>query len=118
MSTTEQITQFFDTNGFPVSKESWGELKPILNEAIAGAKNVVVELRWVESGKKFQPAVIDKHQLLYFLEGDGIINLEGKDHKVGKGAGIYLGPQETASITAAPGSKVKLFHITVPNKLP
>jgi quercetin dioxygenase-like cupin family protein len=113
MSTT-QITQFFDTNTFPAVKTPYGELKPILNEAIAGAKNVVVELRWVEPGQKFQPEKIAKHQLLYFLEGAGKINLEGKDYEVGKGAGIYLGPEETASITAGAGSKVKLFHITVP----
>jgi len=52
------------------------------------------------------------------MEGDGTIRLENKDYQVGKGAGVYLGPSETASIEAKSGSTVKLFHLTVPNKLP
>ena len=90
-----------------------------MNEAIAGAKNVIVELRWLEPGQTFKPEILDKHQLIYFMEGEGKIkiNLEGKDYEVGRGAGIYLGPKETASITAG-ASKAKLFHITVPNKIP
>ena len=90
-----------------------------MNEAIAGAKNVVVELRWLEPGQTFKPEILDKHQLIYFMEGAGKIkiNLEGKDYEVGRGAGIYLGPKETASITAG-ASKAKLFHITGANKIP
>jgi hypothetical protein len=116
---TPPVTQFIDTNKLPTVKTPWGELKPILNQAIAGAKNVVVELRWLEPGQTFKPEILDKHQLIYFMEGtDKIkINLDGKDYEVGRGSGIYLGPKETASITAG-GSKAKLFHITVPNKLP
>ena len=62
----------------------------------------MVELRWLEPGQTFKPEILDKHQLLYFMEGTGKIkiNLEGKDYEVGRGAGIYLGPKETASITA------------------
>src|SRR5579862_2760030 len=117
--TTPPVTQYIDTTKLPTTKTSWGELKPILNEAIAGAKNVVVELRWLEPGQTFKPEILDKHQLIYFMEGPGKIkiNLEGKDYEVGRGAGIYLGPKETASITAG-ASKAKLFHITTTNKIP
>jgi hypothetical protein len=116
---TLPVTQYIDTNKLPTVKTPWGELKPILNEAIAGAHNVVVELRWLDPGQTFKPEILDKHQLIYFIEGTGNIkiNLEGKDYEVGRGAGIYLGPKETASITAD-GSKAKLFHITVLNKIP
>jgi len=116
---TPPVTQYIDTNKLPSVKTPWGEVKPILNEAIAGAKNVVVELRWLEPGQTFKPEILDKHQLLYFMEGTGKIkiNLEGKDYEVGTGAGVYLGPKETASITAL-GSKAKLFHITSLNKIP
>ncbi len=38
------------------------------------------------------------------MEGNGTIRLEGKDYEVGKGAGVYLGPKETASIAAKAGS--------------
>ena len=57
--------------------------------------------------------VSDKHQLLYLMEGQGSIRLDGQDHDVTKGMGVYLGPSESASIraTAAP---VKIFHLVVP----
>jgi mannose-6-phosphate isomerase-like protein (cupin superfamily) len=110
---TPTITQFIDTNKLPSVKTPQGELKEILNQQIAGAQNVHVSLRWLNPGQKFTPETIEKHQLLYFMEGKGTISLEGKDYEVGKGAGIYLGPKETASITA--GAPVQLFHITVPH---
>jgi quercetin dioxygenase-like cupin family protein len=116
---TPPVTQYIDTNKLPSTKTPYGEVKPILNEAIAGAKNVVVELRWVDAGQTFKAEPKDRHQLIYFMEGAGKIkiNVDGKDYEVGKGAGVYLGPQEAASITAL-GSKAKLFHITGLNKIP
>jgi hypothetical protein len=47
------------------------------------------------------------------MEGKGRIRLEGKDFEVEKGAGVYLGPSETAAIGAA-GGALKLFHLVVP----
>ena len=34
------------------------------------------------------------------MEGKGTINLENKDYDVPRGAGVYLGPSETATIKA------------------
>src|ERR1700722_4632385 len=113
--TTTTVTQFIDTNKLPSVKTPQGELKEIINQAIAGAQNVHVSLRWLNPVQKFTPEIIEKHQLLYFMEGKGTINLEGKDYEVGKGAGVYLGPKETASITGAAGAQLKLFHIVVPH---
>ena len=48
------------------------------------------------------------------MEGEGVIRLENKDYAVKKGAGIYLGPKETASISHAGDSPLKLFHLIVP----
>ena len=48
------------------------------------------------------------------MEGSGKINLENKDYDVGRGAGVYLGPSESATIQAAAGSRLKLFHLIVP----
>jgi hypothetical protein len=33
---------------------------------------------------------------------------------VGKGAGVYLGPSETARVSHAGGRPLKLFHLVVP----
>ena len=108
---------FIDTNKLPKVKTAQGEMIDILNQQLAGAKNVLGTLRWLNSGEKFKAESSDKHQLIYLMEGKGRINLENKDYDVGKGAGVYLGPSESATIQAADGASVKLFHLVVP-KIP
>ena len=107
-------TLFIDTNKLPRKQTPQGEMTEILNNELAGAKNVLGTLRWLKSGEKLNADAGPKHQLLYLMEGKGSINLENKDHEVTKGMGIYLGPSETATITAAPGATVKIFHLVVP----
>jgi mannose-6-phosphate isomerase-like protein (cupin superfamily) len=48
------------------------------------------------------------------MDGKGRIRLDNRDYDVEKGAGVYLGPAETASIRAADGAPLKLFHLIVP----
>lgn len=107
-------TLFIDTNKLPRTRTPQGEWTEILNGPLAGAKNVLGVLRWLKSGEQFKADAGDKHQLLYLMEGSGSINLENTDHQVEKGMGVYLGPSETATIQAAPGSSLKIFHLTVP----
>jgi hypothetical protein len=107
-------TLFIDTNLLPREKSPSGEFTEILNERLEGAKNVLGTLRWLKNGEKFEAAPTDKHQLIYLMEGSGRINLENKDYEVSRGAGVYLGPAETATIQAADGGSVKLFHLIVP----
>ena len=107
-------TLFIDTNKLPRVQSPQGEFTEILNQQLTGAKNVLGTLRWLKSGEKFQSEVSDKHQLLYLMEGQGSIRLDDKNHDVSKGMGIYLGPSETATIQAAPGASVKIFHLVVP----
>ena len=107
-------TLFIDTNTLPRTKSAQGEFTEILNEALAGAKNVKSTLRWLQPGQTFDAAANDRHQLIYLMEGKGSITLNGKSHDAGKGMGVYLGPNETATIQAAPGETVKLFHLVVP----
>ena len=106
-------TIFIDTNSLPKTTTPQGQFTEILNGALAGAKNVLGVLRWIRPGETFKTDSSDKHQLLYLMEGAGRINLENKDHDVTKGMGLYLGPSETATITAT-SSTVKVFHLTVP----
>jgi quercetin dioxygenase-like cupin family protein len=107
-------TIFIDTNKLPRKSTDEGEVTEILNSELVGAKNVHGMLRWIKPGETFQADAGTKHQLLYLMEGKGTINLENKNHEVTKGMGIYLGPSETASISAAPGATVKIFHLVVP----
>ena len=106
-------TIFIDTNKLPRTKTPQGEYTEILNAALTGAKNVLGVLRWIHSGESFTADAGNKHQLLYFMEGSGRISLDSQDHEVSRGMGIYLGPSETATISA-PGSSLKVFHLTVP----
>lgn len=107
-------TLFIETSKLPRVQTPQGEFTEILNEQLAGAKNVLGTLRWLGSGQTYEATGSPKHQLLYLMEGSGSIRLEGKDHDVSKGMGVYLGPSESASITAGEGASMKLFHLEVP----
>ena len=107
-------TTFIDTNQLPRLKGPQGEFTEVLNSQLVGAKNVLATLRWLNAGERFDAEVCDRHQLIYLMEGKGSIRLGGKDYDVAKGAGVYLGPSETASIQAAGGASLKLFHLVVP----
>ncbi len=111
--TTTALT-FIDTNKLPRVNTTQGEVTEILNDALVGAKNVHGELRWLKSGEKFEAAALGKHQLIYLMDGTGTIRLDNKDYEVSKGAGVYLGPQESATIQPGAGASLKLFHLIVP----
>ena len=111
---TATTLTFIDTNQLPRVKTAEGELTEILNHALCGANNVDGMLRWLASGERFTPQVTEKHQLIYLMEGKGRIELDGKAYDASKGAGVYLGPSETATIQAAEGARLKLFHLVVP----
>ena len=108
---------FIDTNTLPRVKTPEGEVTEVLNNTLQGAKNVLGTLRWLTSGEQFHTEPQEKHQLIYLMEGNGTIHLEDKDYEVPRGAGVYLGPSETATIRPAEGQSVKLFHLIVP-KIP
>jgi len=93
---------------------SGGEVAEILNRALCGAENVLGSLRWLGAGEGFDAAAQqDKHQLIYLMEGEGVITLDAKTYAVAKGAGIYLGPAEAASIRQAGAAPLKLLHLVV-----
>ena len=109
-------TTFIKTGDCPKTKlPGAGEVAEILNEKLCGAKNVLGKLRWLGAGDKLQAAAKkNEHQLIYLMEGQGVITLNAKDYAVGKGAGIYLGPDEQASVRHAGSAPLKLFHLVVP----
>jgi hypothetical protein len=108
---------FIDTNKLPRKKTPEGEVTEILNRDLCGAKNVVAALRWLKSGENFKAVASGQHQLLYLMEGKGSIRLDNKNYAVSKGAGVYLGPSESATIQPVAGASLKLLHLVVP-KIP
>ena len=108
---------FIDTNKLPRNRTTQGEVTEVLNRDLCGARNVVAALRWLKSGEKFNTAASDKHQLIYLMDGKGSIFLNDEKYEVSKGAGVYLGPSESATIQPAAGAVLKLFHLVVP-KIP
>lgn len=111
-------TTHIDTNAVPrTGLNGQGEFAEILNKELCGAENVTGMLRWLQAGDEYAAeALAQTHQLLYLMEGEGSITLEGKSYDVARGAGIYLGPSETASIRHRGDAALKLFHLVVPIK--
>ena len=106
---------YIDSNKMPRTKvEGAGEFAEILNNELAGAKSVVATLRWLKGGDRLEAGGGNSHQLLYLMEGEATIRLNQADQLVAKGAGVYLGPSETARITHAGSAPLKLFHLVVP----
>jgi hypothetical protein len=106
---------FIDTNKLPKNASAGqGQITEVLNEALCGVRNLHGSLRWLKSAETFKPDVADKHQLIYLMEGKGCIRLDDRDYDVEKGAGIYVGPSEMATIQAAKGATLKLFHLVIP----
>jgi quercetin dioxygenase-like cupin family protein len=107
---------FIKTGDCPKRKNAGaGEVAEIMNEKLCGAKNGLGMLRWLRAGERLQAgAEKNSHQLIYLMEGQGVITLNAKDHEVGKGAGIYLGPNEQATVRHTGSAPLKLFHLVVP----
>lgn len=106
---------YIDTNEIPRTQvAASGEVAEILNNDLAGARNVVAKLHWLNSGDHLDAGPEKSaHHLLYLVEGEATITLNAQDHRVGKGAGVYLGPSEGARITHAGSAPLKLFHLVV-----
>ena len=110
-------TTFIDTNKCPrqTLSEASGQVAEVLNAELCGARDVLGMLRWLDRGETFDANPLpNSHQLLYLMEGDGVIRLEGKEYQVEKGAGVYLGPGEGASLSHAGSDPLKAFHLIVP----
>jgi glyoxylate utilization-related uncharacterized protein len=106
---------YIDTNRIPrAAMAGAGEVSEILNGRLAGAKNVVAKLHWLNRGDRLEAGEPNFHHLLYVMEGEADIVLNGADLRVGKGAGVYLGPSEIAHLSHAGAAPLKLFHLTVP----
>jgi quercetin dioxygenase-like cupin family protein len=91
-----------------------GEYAEIINQALCGAENVVGSLRWLDTDQRLDAAARPGHcQLVYLMEGDGEIELEGKTYAVGKGAGVFLDVGEQASVANRGQGTLKLFHLVV-----
>jgi len=110
-------TTHIDTNSVRRKelKGGQGEVAEIVNKALCGAENVLGMLHWLKSNEHFAAEPLENtHQLLYFMEGDGVIRLGDKNVEVKRGGGVYLGPTETASIHHAGKSTLKVLHLVVP----
>jgi hypothetical protein len=106
---------FIDTNKLPRSNApDLGDFTEVLNKDLCGAENVVGTLHWLREKQHLDSRGDGKtHRLLYVMEGAGTITLNSKEYAVKKGAGVYLGPSESASILQNGVEPLKLFRLTV-----
>jgi mannose-6-phosphate isomerase-like protein (cupin superfamily) len=109
-------TTFIDTNAIERTRSAGGgQVAEILSHRLCGAKNVRGMLRWLGAGDRLDlQSDANSNQLVYLMEGAGTITLNGNEHGVSKGAGIYLGPSESAHIAQTGATPLKLFHLVVP----
>jgi glyoxylate utilization-related uncharacterized protein len=92
-----------------------GEFAEILNGPLCGAKNVIATLHWLRAGDHLDArSDSNTHQLLYLMEGEAAITLNSEEHRVAKGAGVYLGPSEAARVAHRGSGLLKIFHLVVP----
>jgi hypothetical protein len=91
-----------------------GEVAEILSVSLCGAHNVHGSVRRLQPVESFEPERVDRHQLIYLMDGRGSIRLDPKSYDVERGAGVYIGPRETATIRPASGAALKPFHLIVP----
>jgi hypothetical protein len=111
------VASYVDTNKCSRVKlgGAQGQFAEIVNKDLCGAENVVGSLRWLHKGERFDTESLeDTHQLIYLIEGDGVITLKDKDYEVLQGAGIYLEPREIASVRPAGLHTLRLLHLIVP----
>jgi mannose-6-phosphate isomerase-like protein (cupin superfamily) len=111
-------TTYIDTNQCARIKLAGqqGSVAEIVNRTLCGAENVVGILRWLVEREHFETEILgDRHQLIYLMEGEGVITLDKKSYPVSKGGGIYIGPSETATISHAGAATLKLLHLVVKN---
>ena len=91
--------------------EGLGETAEILNSENCGAEQMSASLRWLGEGERLEVAPLPgSHQVIYMMEGNGVVSLEGKEYDVGPGAGLYLGPGEGAALRGG-GETLKAFHL-------
>ncbi|MFB3814183.1 MAG: cupin domain-containing protein [Terriglobales bacterium] len=109
---------YIDSNDIPRTRvPGAGEFAEILNNELAGANNVVATLHWLYNGDSIEAGPDEQmHHLIYLMEGAGTIRLNSTNHVVEKGAGLYLGPNESARISQSGRVPLKLFHIVVPKQ--
>jgi len=106
---------YIDTNALPRTRIAGaGEVTEVLNSHLAGAKNVVATVHWLNRDDSLDAGAPDCHHLIYLIEGAATIALNGENHQVEKGAGVYLGPSETARIAHRGSAPLRLFHLEVP----
>lgn len=111
---------YIDTEQCPRTKlpGAHGAVAEIVNRDLCGAKNVIGMLRWLEAGERFDAEPLPgKHQLIYLMDGNGVISLGTQEYEVPKGAGIYLGPRESGSLKQAGRLPLKLLHLIVPQSI-
>ncbi len=104
-----------ETRGRAPQSPGRGEAAEIVGPAACGAKNVRGLLRWLGPGERLEASPLPaSRQLLYLMEGEAVVELGGKEHRAGPGAGLYLGPGEGAALRPAGGATLKMLHLTVP----
>ena len=65
---------YIDSNQIPRTKAPGaGEFSEVLNNQLAGAKNVVATVHWLNRGDRLNAGAPNFHHLVYLMEGEATI---------------------------------------------
>ena len=71
-----------------------GDVAEIVNGKLCKAKDVLAALRWLNAGDRFEAEPLkDTHQLVYLMDGRGVISLAGKDYDVARAPACISAPR-------------------------
>ena len=81
-----------------------------------GSRNLTVYKRTIFAGRRLDVPAANDYHLVYVIASPtkGIIRFNNQLHDAEEGAGVLLGPSESARFEA-PGSNLELLHMIVPN---
>lgn len=92
-----------------------GRARQIMNRELCGAETGVVTIRTLGPGEAATLAGLPaSKQLVYVMNGAGVITLGEKRVSVGPGAGLYLEEGESAAIAQDRDADLVAVHVVVP----
>src|SRR2546425_8899326 len=114
MASISDITIVDSTTAEARRVESGTEVT-LCSPGFCGSKNLTVYKRTIFAGRRLDVLAANEYHLVYVIATPtkGIIRFNNHLHDAEEGAGVLLGPSESARFEA-PGSNLELLHMIVP----
>ena len=87
----------------------------LCSPGLCGSKNLTVYKRTIFAGRQFNLQAVNDYHLVYVMRSSakGFVHFKNETHDAEEGAGVLLGPSETARFQASE-SNLELLHMVAP----